>query len=1730
MVSFAIRKALICTALLAIVTVKGQQAQSQTTVGIQPLGSYSDNGVDQISLANLGLHVDIPLFEHKGRGSEMGTNVHLVYDSSYSVGLSPVTDVGWRVIPSTGTSGSVLVQQVSSEFVPLQCEPGVTKCNAGYTNFVYNFSFIDSTGYGHPFINGSSATSSRCQGVSPDGCTNVNLYVTGGTYDNSGYSIVVNPNNPSPVPNSVVVRGPSGNVFTWSPTGITTMADSNGNSGTGVPGTAYWVNWSQTLTDDTNVSATITGGAYSSSDCTQWTSRAPIQVQYKDTSGNPQTVTVNFSPPSNCSPAFVNSIVYPDGSSYHFTYQAAAGQSLASMQLPTGGTISYSTSSLIPTVNGGVGIPATVTRSTPDGVMTYNQTADPCSIGSGCGYTVTSTTNISKPDGSSENISFVYVPLWQSGVAVGDINPSYETAHTWTSASGTLLKSTMRCYNGATGDCTTTPIILPITQIATTTTIGTVTSKTIEFMNAVGLVTESDEYDFGASSPVRKTVTAYASLGNNIADRPSSVTVYNGSGSIAKQTTFGYDEYGISPLSLPGHSTVPGARGNQTSQHAWLNTTGGTLDSHHRYDDAGQVVAAIDPLSNSTAYGYDAATDTCLITVTPPTPLSGVSLSSSSTCDSNTGLTSSATDPNGTKTLYSYDSMLRLIGQSTTSAQGTLMASMARSYSGASLPETITTSIDATPSPTQVSTVILDGLGRTATTISPNGASTVTTFNSMGYVQSVSNPYITTSDPTYGITSYLYDGLGRKSYQCQADNSSSSATCVPTNSYQSWTYSGNSVTFTDEAGHSWQRTSDALGRLTNMVEPTGASTHYSYNALDDLTTVNQTGVSGETPRARIFVYDSLSRLTSATNPETGTISYNYDANGNVQTKTAPAQNSAPGSGQTVTTTYGYDALNRMTFKTYSDGNWPAHFGYDGFDESGVYRVPDATNPIGRLTRVFNGGDSYQGFGYDAVGRLIEQSDCLPSNCNEQANEVRASYDLAGNVTSLTYPDGRVVTQGMDAAGHLRDVIFDNWNGQHVGYTYASGFTYTPTGAQVEVTYGNGVYIHTPYNNRQQMCQVWSQIPSQPLIDTHIYYGGSTIYCNNTPGNNGNITQVKDWRNPNHTQYFGYDGLNRINAFSNGDGSMQQSYSYDSFGNLSQSGTINSVATFNAQNQISSGGYAYDAAGNLSSFNNGAFTASYWYNAENALINVNNGAAGYITSGDGKRIQKHVGSSWTEYVYFGGQMLAEKNSDGTWSDYIYANGQKIAQANGFDIRIHTHGTAPTTGTAAGWNIAGGGAYIIQSGDKLCWRQFQSNGNGGPDVVFTDGTQTVSNYLPDGTGQQINNMGTQGTWVQRVVDMSSFAGKTVSQIAVLVDVSTPAGDYDIYYGDMAFVSTNGSVTPIYDRQMGATFPNTYNSGGQTNLAAYEEKAVGTDAVSQTYYYVSDQLGSARMVTSGGGWPVSSSTFYPFGQEQNPTTDPNHYKFTGKERDTESGLDYFGARYYASSMGRWMSPDWSASPTAIPYASLQNPQSLNLYGYVNNNPLSRADVDGHFWRELWNAIVTGCDCWTRDRGTAELRANSNYMAETFRYGHPPGTPPGTHYRVTVGIVYPIGPLFGGAAAGAAGAGEAAEAAEGTNSSDAGNTDPSTPVGRRGNPMDVTPGTNDPQVIDGRQYTGHALDQMQGRGIPSSAVEDTITNGTPGPGNQPGTATHTNVGNGMQVVTNSSGDVVTVKTISSK
>ncbi len=125
----------------------------------------------------------------------------------------------------------------------------------------------------------------------------------------------------------------------------------------------------------------------------------------------------------------------------------------------------------------------------------------------------------------------------------------------------------------------------------------------------------------------------------------------------------------------------------------------------------------------------------------------------------------------------------------------------------------------------------------------------------------------------------------------------------------------------------------------------------------------------------------------------------------------------------------------------------------------------------------------------------------------------------------------------------------------------------------------------------------------------------------------------------------------------------------------------------------------------------------------------------------------------------------------------------------------------------------------------------------------------------------------------------------------------------------------------------------------------------------YYFGDHLGSSRIVTNSTGGIVEDSDFYPFGDERvilgttNPPYD-NTRKFTGQERDTESGLDYFIARHYTSNLGRFLQPD----PMSMAGKLLENPQDLNLYTYTINNPLRYQDPDGRDWKDVLAGAAQG------------------------------------------------------------------------------------------------------------------------------------------------------------------------------
>src|SRR5262249_40573910 len=235
----------------------------------------------------------------------------------------------------------------------------------------------------------------------------------------------------------------------------------------------------------------------------------------------------------------------------------------------------------------------------------------------------------------------------------------------------------------------------------------------------------------------------------------------------------------------------------------------------------------------------------------------------------------------------------------------------------------------------------------------------------------------------------------------------------------------------------------------------------------------------------------------AYNPESGSVCYGawsnshcvggYDGNGNLLAKT---------DSRGVTINYNpsdspIDALNRVTKKAYSDTTPSVTYSYD-VSCCGVASL----YPVGGLTAAFSGNTELV-FSYDSLGRMKTQWNCPPSGiARGYCYVISAGYDVIGDITSLTYPDGRTVTTAYSAADRMTGVSLSSFNGTAQNYAYytvpqtnsSSTWGYWPTGAMNRGTYGNGVVETRGYNNRVQLNSITAVKGGQTLLSkTYGFY-------------------------------------------------------------------------------------------------------------------------------------------------------------------------------------------------------------------------------------------------------------------------------------------------------------------------------------------------------------------------------------------------------------------------------------------------------------------------------------------------------------------------------------------------------------------------------------------------------------------------------------------------------------------
>ncbi len=820
-----------------------------------------------------------------------------------------------------------------------------------------------------------------------------------------------------------------------------------------------------------------------------------------------------------------------------------------------------------------------------------------------------------------------------------------------TSGPGSLLESQSISYyqpSNCLVNCSTVQTV--------TTTMNGIVEKTAYTYDQYNNVSDEKDYNWGNGSPggvIRDTQTTYntnsAYTSINILGLPTEVKVKDGGTTTYTDTTYNYDEYTgnqYTPMyncpningSYHDNTNFGGGqlRGNATTIARYTGTA--WLYSYTAYDIAGNVRVLTDANKNQTSLYYtDAYSDNTnrnsYATLTSAT--NALNQTSKSTYDYNTGQPATSVDANNLTTTYTYSDPFERVTQ----VQSPNTGSTYYSY-----PSTTTTIVyqDQTAAGDRAlrSQTIFDGFGRPIeedTFENSTGFIFVSqSYDALGRVSGTTNP----SRPSDGLsyaTTYTYDGLGRQTKVTAQDFS------VTTTSY-----AGNSAYMTDAAGHARWTWTDGLGRLVQVMEdPSGLAyvTGYAYGADNTLQEVAQGG------QTRTFTYDMLARLKTATNPESGAVTYTYDNNGNVQSR-VDARN--------VTTNYFYDALNRLHLKTYSDGTASITYNYD-------------TYHIGSLASVSSVDSTTTYPSYDSMGNPKQSQTQIYGN--SQVYTFNYTYNLTGSLTSETYPSGRLVYTCYDGANRATGLSLTQGC---TANNYVTSIAYMPHGAPWVVYYGSGLTGVAGYNHRLQPSVLYGILNSDYNRTLFV----ETPNWGAAPNNNGNLmgesvgaatTPQPLGSLPYFNASFTYDKANRLaTAGESGSGTWSRNFGYDQWGNMAV--TANSGVPFNgltpygsgqyntANNRLVSGLVAYDASGNTTSLS----TMRMGYTAENQFwiaYDVNSGVTvEYLPDGFGNRVWKQVtGGATTYYLYDAlGQLAAEYTGPTALTkEYIRMGGQLVA---------------------------------------------------------------------------------------------------------------------------------------------------------------------------------------------------------------------------------------------------------------------------------------------------------------------------------------------------------------------------------------------------------------------------------------------------------------------------------------
>jgi RHS repeat-associated protein len=624
-------------------------------------------------------------------------------------------------------------------------------------------------------------------------------------------------------------------------------------------------------------------------------------------------------------------------------------------------------------------------------------------------------------------------------------------------------------------------------------------------------------------------------------------------------------------------------------------TTPFSYTTTYGYDSVGRLTSITGPradVQDVTSVGYDPVTG-FLSTITRPAI-------GATTYSNHDGLGNPRTvaDPNGQMTTYTYDTVGRIL---TAKAPG----------------DSNPTQFFYTTAPcgscgdgfkTRLNLLIMpegnrvdfgyDAAGNLINIIDTDGNSINYKYDSEG--NRLSDEIKDASGVLQKTLSYTYDALNRPKRIVNPDS---------TYTEYGYDFMGRRTSLKDPKGQNSTNQYDILNRLTTVIQPSNITTTLGYTTNGNLASLRDGNNN-----ATVYKFDDMGRVYQSISPDTGTTSYSYDPSGNMVSRT-----DAKG----VTISYQYDALNRLM-----KVDFPS-------DTDTVYTYDACMNGNGHLCSMTDasGSTSYE---YTAKGELKKETRIIDGI----SYVTQYTYDMNGNIATVTYPSGRIITYGYanDRVSSISSTLIG------INATLASSITYKPFGKMKSLIYGNGVTGTITYDNQYRMAG----------ISTGSLQG--LVFGYDANSNVNSITNTFDYTK---NKGYGYDALDRLTSGTGPWGSL--SWTYDGVGNRLTEGANSYLYTVgtNKLNNANGKSYTYDNNGNTT--NEGTRTNNY--NENQRLLQTSDGTitATYTYNGNGERVKKVVGGTTTIFHYdLGGRLIAESNADGTITvEYVYLNGNPLA---------------------------------------------------------------------------------------------------------------------------------------------------------------------------------------------------------------------------------------------------------------------------------------------------------------------------------------------------------------------------------------------------------------------------------------------------------------------------------------